>query len=552
MRFAFRHQRCSSRTPAEEHWQLLSKKHRSSFGEPGRVSARSRESRADFCTPIANATWLAICYHVRNMSENYLHRRLLPAHGYILLAGLGYWLSVGLTRADGPRDDAIPVRVDERVELLSIVFRLAGAREYSQTAKIVPYAKDVDEHFGRFKDHEAIKLAQKLRGERGIGYDAVASFALHIQGNPRLDPKFPFDPKPSELDRRWSPKSASGFLAGLQRFADDSHAFDFFERHKALYAKSTARLAQELAKRPYRRWLDSFFGAKPDAKFCAIVGLLNGGSNYGCKVRYPDGHEEILPVLGVDRFDAAGLPVFDKGTSGLAAHEFCHSYCNPLVDRFADQLLAPAEKVYPHRARLLRDQAYTSARTMLYESFVRACTHRFLCAHGTPAEAAAQLREEVGRGFFWTPQLSDLLLSYERSREKYSTIETFMPAIVKFFEDLGNSIDERLSRFPYVVRLTPQNGATDVDPALTELRIEFDRPMKPASYSIVGNKVRIPTMPIAGHFSDDAKTFVQPIKLQPGRSYTFSLNNIYYSGFASADGLPLDPVAVKFTTASSR
>src|SRR5262249_2759435 len=151
------------------------------------------------------------------------------------------------------------------------------AREYSQTATTVPYAKDVDEHFGRFKDHEAIKLAQKLRAERGIGYDAVASFALHIQGNPRLEPKFPFDPRLLEPERRWSPKSACEFLFPLQRFADDSHAFDFFEQHKELYAKSTARLAKELAKRPYRRWLDNFFGAKPNAKFCAIVGLLNGG-----------------------------------------------------------------------------------------------------------------------------------------------------------------------------------------------------------------------------------------------------------------------------------
>jgi hypothetical protein len=487
------------------------------------------------------------------MNEPHSHRRpdqLLRARGYVLLAGLACSFSVGLARAEGPRDDAIPVRVDERVELLSIVFRLAGAAEYSQTAKTVPYAKEVDEHFGRFKDHEAIKLARTLRGERGIGYDAVASFSLHIQGNPRLEPKFPFDPKPQELERRWSPKSASGFLIALQRFADDTHAFDFFAQHKELYGKATGRLAHELAKRPYRRWLDSFFGAKPNAKFCAIVGLLNGGANYGCKVRSPDGREEILPILGVDRFDAAGFPLFDTETSGLAAHEFCHSYCNPLIDRFADQLLPPAEKIYPHRAGLLKNQAYSNARVMLYESFVRASTHRFLCAHGTPAEAAAQLRQEVARGFFWTPQLSDLLLSYERSRQKYPTIESFMPAMVKFFEDLGNSIDERLSHFPRVVRLTPPNGATDVDPAITELRIEFDRPMKPASYSVVGDKARMPTIPVAGHFSDDAKTFIQPIKLQPGKTYSFSLNSISFSGFTSADGLPLDPVPVRFTTAN--
>src|SRR5262249_23773103 len=157
--------------------------------------------------------------------------------------------------------------------------------------------KEVDEHFAPFKDHAAVQLARKLRASRSIGFDAVASFALHIQGGPRLEPKFPFDVKPADLERRWSLESAAQFLAALQAFADDSQAFAFFEQHRVLYDKSAARLAQELSKRPYRAWLDGFFGARPTAKFCAIVGMLNGGANYGTKIRYPDGHEEILPVL---------------------------------------------------------------------------------------------------------------------------------------------------------------------------------------------------------------------------------------------------------------
>jgi hypothetical protein len=461
------------------------------------------------------------------------------------------WLACGLLAGSacsyGRAQEAIPVRVDERVELLSVVFRLIDAPEYSQAPKSVPYVKEVDEYFGPFEGREAIRLARKLRRDRGIGFDAVASFALHLRGGPHLEPKVAFD-ESNELDRRWSPDSASEFLAALQRFADDTKAFDFFHQHRELYARSAARLARELAKRPYRGWLDSFFGARPGAKFCAIVGMLNGGANYGTKLRYPDGHEEILPILGAGKFDAGGLPVFEDQTAALAAHEFCHSYCNPLIDRFADKLLPAAEKIYPHRAKLLKDQAYPSARLMLYESLVRACTHRFLCTHGTPAEAAAQLRQEVGRGFFWTPELSNLLLGYERSRQQYPTLEAYMPVIVRFFEDLAKSIDDRLNRFPHVVRVTPANGATDVDPAITELRIEFDRPMNRAGHSLVGNKAVMPAMPVQGHFSENGKTFIQPIQLAPGKTYTFSLNHIHYSGFTSTDGVPLDPVSVKFST----
>jgi hypothetical protein len=444
-------------------------------------------------------------------------------------------------------DDVIPVRVDERVELLSVLFRLLGAREYSQTPRTVPYAKEADEHFGPFKDHDVVKLARKLRQERGISFDAVASFALHIRGGPRLDSRIPFDQKPLDLDRRWSPESATEFLTTLQRFADDTKAFEFFERHRELYTKSAGRLAQELTRRPYRPWLDRFFGAKPGAKFCAIIGMLNGSANFGCRLRYPDGREEILPVIGASKFDDSGLPTFDAQTAGIIAHEFCHSYCNPLVDRFADKLLPSAEKIFPRRAELLKLQAYTSSRIMLYESLVRACTHRFLSAHGTPGEAAAELQDDIRRGFFWTPELSKLLHDYEDSRQKYGSLEAFMPQVVRFFEDLGGSIDSRLAQFPHVTGLVPKNGATDVDPSLTELRIEFDRPMYPRSWALGDGQM--PAFPAKGRFSDDARTFIQPVNLEPGKTYTFFLNSIWRHGFRSADGLPLDPVRVTFTTA---
>jgi hypothetical protein len=108
-----------------------------------------------------------------------------------------------------------------------------------------------------------------------------------------------------------------------------------------------------------------------------------------------------------------------------------------------------------------------------------------------------------------------------------------------------------MKRFPHVAQLAPRNGATGVDPTLTELRIEFDRPMNRKGYSFVGNKSDVPAMLANGHFSDDAKTFIRPVKLEPGKTYTFTLNNVHLVGFRSAEGLRLDPVSWKFSTAKA-
>jgi hypothetical protein len=303
-----------------------------------------------------------------------------------------------------------------------------------------------------------------------------------------------------------------------------------------------------MARRPYRAWLDGFFGGKPGSRFCAIVGLLNGGANYGTTVRITGEREEILPIIGAGQFDDEGLPVFDKGSAGIIAHEFCHAYCNPLVDRFADKLIPWGERIYPHRAQLMKPQAYSSARFMLYEALVRACTHRFLTKHGTAEEAAEQLRGEVRRGFFWTPQLSKLLGEYETSRDKYETFEAFMPRLVAFFERIATDMDRHMAKLPRVKRISPANGSKDVDPSATELHIEFDRPMDPKATGLFGQKSEMPMLLGEGRFSDDGRSFIQPVRLAAGKTYRISINTVWSPGFSSADGLPLDPVQWTFTT----
>jgi hypothetical protein len=51
--------------------------------------------------------------------------------------------------ADKPR---IPARVDPRVELMCIIFRLAGNPEYNQRNSGSPYADDVKDHFAEFRE----------------------------------------------------------------------------------------------------------------------------------------------------------------------------------------------------------------------------------------------------------------------------------------------------------------------------------------------------------------------------------------------------------------
>ena len=91
---------------------------------------------------------------------------------------------------------------DPRIELLSIVFHLAGNPEYNQ-CKLTSYCQDVDTYFKPFKEHEAIRLARDLNAKSDINYDAVMSMAIHIKDVESLAERVPIDSPGTRLEKRW-------------------------------------------------------------------------------------------------------------------------------------------------------------------------------------------------------------------------------------------------------------------------------------------------------------------------------------------------------------
>lgn len=149
---------------------------------------------------------------------------------------------------DGPArasQRGLTVRADPRVELLSLVFRLAGNPEYTR-GQVASYAKDADEHFDVVKDHAVVRLARRLRAERGVSFDAVMAMAVHVDDAAKLGERVPFDPRPATLDARWQPDDARAFLAALTKFSEESSFDEFVKRHDALYRMAETRLAKVL------------------------------------------------------------------------------------------------------------------------------------------------------------------------------------------------------------------------------------------------------------------------------------------------------------------
>jgi hypothetical protein len=112
------------------------------------------------------------------------------------------------------------VGVDTRVELLSIVFRLAGAPEYVNN-DLAGYAAAVDRHFAAHRDHPVVQQARALRSSLGVSHDAVMMMATHLDSLPGLAERVAFDDPSIVLHQRWRPAEARAFAATLRQFVVD-------------------------------------------------------------------------------------------------------------------------------------------------------------------------------------------------------------------------------------------------------------------------------------------------------------------------------------------
>jgi len=102
---------------------------------------------------------------------------------------------------------------------------------------------------------------------------------------------------------------------------------------------------------------------------------------------------------------------------------------------------------------------------------------------------------------------------------------------------------------PLIVALEPKNGTKDVDPSFKELRVTFSVEMG-EGFSWTGGGPEFPTVPEGKRpfWTEDHKTCVLPVELQPGQEYHLGLNSPSHKNFQTAGGVPLEPTPYTFST----
>jgi hypothetical protein len=443
---------------------------------------------------------------------------------------------------------AVKATVNEQVELVSIVARLAEYDEFVNN-QFKNYATDVDNHFGKHKNHELIQFAKKVR-QKGIGFDRVMGMAVHL--NPDLTAKVALTEKvPNET---WGKKDGLEFVRLLQKFYKDAEAEAFFKKHREMYRTVEGRM-QQLVDTVNFAWFQKFYGEAQKSRFNLYIGLLNGGGNFGPKVIYPNKKEDLFAVMGTWQTDDSGLPIFPEDDYlPTVIHEFNHSFINNLVDVNPKPFEASYTQIFKFIVEKMQRRAYGNWQTTLNESLVRAAVTRYLFEHKGIDIANLEIIGEKGNGFVWMDELFVLLGTYENNRQKYPTLRSFMPVLVGYHADLAKRVDHKINSFeaqkPTITAIEQfKNEAQEVDPNIKLITFNFSRPLRGKGISINYGTLGEAGFPELekgfGFYNDDATKFNLKVKLKPDTNYEFVMTG---GSFISKDGYPLQEYVVKFKT----
>lgn len=323
-------------------------------------------------------------------------------------------------------------RVDERMELLSVVMRLAGVPEYSR-GMIPEYNQCVDEFFAAYQDHPVVTTARKMRRKYAFRRDAVLNLAVHlkIEG----DSVF-FDPALTTegMDSRTNNELTPVFIRELDDFYKKTGANRFFSSVREFYRHFGEKTDEQVADKIRSEWFDNFFGWHA-SDFRIVQTLLIGEYSFYTTTVDKEGKE--ITYFSIRGFlDQQKQPSADwKVARSTVLWGMAHTYGDPLMDE-CEAVLKPYVKViYKRMDREIGSWPYRETEAVLHEGFARGIEVFYIQFFDEDNKDVIGKQER--QGYYWLGSFSDLLTMYAGSRDEYKTLRDFMPQIVNFYKELA-------------------------------------------------------------------------------------------------------------------
>ena len=337
----------------------------------------------------------------------------------------------------------IEVRVDPNFELIAMVCHLAGYEEYALSQYKEQDRKLIKDRFGSFTNHPTVKAFKAYREKAGISHDAPAALSVHLK--PDLSGYLvPLEPWPQRLDTRWKKIDLEKVRRDLVDFRSAAR-FDEWYAERAEANKTIVREAvKKISDMHLPEWLGRYYGPqKRSMPLRVVLSLMTDGNNFGCSIDLSNEETLYSPIITQQGFCIVMM----------LPHEFSHPFNQAPdrrilreVERKSPQAFAGMKQEFEKVKGKMSRQAYGAFPTWWCETFNRANELRYFRSYLPEYEDKSEkyivikftdmvmyrLETFEAMGFALVRPLYNLLDKYEADREKYKTLDDFVPVVVDF------------------------------------------------------------------------------------------------------------------------
>lgn len=426
-------------------------------------------------------------------------------------------------------------KVDERIELTGVVFRLAGIPEYS-AGEDEEYNNDIDEYFKKYQDDRLIEYIRQLRKENALGYAAVAASSLHLEisdGNVIVCPYKDVSTL-AGIGGQWKDEKVfKKYVSLLDDFYKRSDFHTFFIEHKDTYDRYV-KSASSLTSMINPQFFNDFYGIEfvwPDI----YVAVNNGKSNYFIGDLEDQNNYSIIIGGRKSYIIENMLPVI--------IHEICHNYSNPICTSFWGELQDAFDICLSDTevTDKLASIGYKDKFGIALEWFTNLCTAMYL-EENIPLLTQYYVSRLRDNGYIWMPRCVNYMGYFRENQEHYSTIQDFMPQLVLAMNEIAKNYDKIKSeavRRPYIADIYPANGSDISKFKGDAITIRFSEDMSPYSFAIGQNpdiSEGAEVIPRKGEpIWKDSRSFLIPIDttaIKSGKEYYLYIGS---QGFVTPD-----------------
>ena len=274
----------------------------------------------------------------------------------------------------------VPNAVYEQVELVSLVFRLAGHFVFIE--EDTEYQRSLTPAFREFGNHPVVERTMEIA--EITGFDGPISFAIHLE---KANGYFQFINGTSfwEYDTRWTQELANEYLLLLNDFYIVSNFNAFFEENTPYFEWHSRRLHDELIDRINFDWFYQF-GFDPES----IRTIIRPSGTWG--------------QFGPTFLDSISYAVITQreyygDLLSTTVHELAHSFANPIAEAWYEEdegfrsLIRDAASTVTHY-----QPWYVEPITVAREYVTRAYTILYLVENHNK-DLLSLLLDEYNRGF---------------------------------------------------------------------------------------------------------------------------------------------------------